>query len=62
MFSEVTIQVFAGLFDPIIEEYHGFKPHQRQPPVDLGEGKVHEFPPLDPKGKYIKSTRIRFVF
>lgn len=52
-------KTFAGLFDPIIEEYHGFKPNQKQPPVDLGEGKCSEFPPLDPKGKYIKSTRIR---
>ncbi|CAJ0936374.1 unnamed protein product, partial [Mesorhabditis belari] len=52
-------KVFSGLFDPIIEEYHGFKPNEKQPPVDLGEGKIREFPPLDPKGKYIKSTRIR---
>ncbi|EYB91576.1 hypothetical protein Y032_0204g1881 [Ancylostoma ceylanicum] len=54
-----SYKTFAPLFDKIIEEYHGFGPHQKQPPVDLGEGKTHEFPPLDPKGKYIKSTRIR---
>lgn len=51
--------LFAPLFDKIIEDYHGLGPDQKQPPVDLGEGKTKEFPPLDPKGKYIKSTRIR---
>ncbi|CAD6191002.1 unnamed protein product [Caenorhabditis auriculariae] len=50
---------FAPLFDKIIEDYHGFSSKQKQPPVDLGENKIKEFPPLDPKGKYIKSTRIR---
>mgnify|MGYP001102777544 CR=1 FL=1 len=50
---------FAALFDAIIEDYHGFTPKERQPATDLGEGKIHEFPPLDPEGKYIKSTRIR---
>ncbi|XGW21337.1 hypothetical protein V3C99_004358 [Haemonchus contortus] len=54
-----SYKTFAPLFDKIIEEYHGFSPSQKQPPVDLGEGKINEFPPLDPKGKYIKSTRIR---
>uniref|UniRef100_A0A0K0FDC1 arginine kinase n=1 Tax=Strongyloides venezuelensis TaxID=75913 RepID=A0A0K0FDC1_STRVS len=50
---------FKELFDPVIEEYHGFGPKEKHPPVDLGEGKTSDFPPLDPKGKYIKSTRIR---
>ncbi|VDP00964.1 unnamed protein product [Heligmosomoides polygyrus] len=54
-----SYKTFAPLFDKIIEDYHGFGPNQKQPPEDLGEGKIHEFPPLDPKGKYIKSTRIR---
>uniref|UniRef100_A0A7E4ZZT2 arginine kinase n=1 Tax=Panagrellus redivivus TaxID=6233 RepID=A0A7E4ZZT2_PANRE len=54
-----SYKVFAALFDPIIEEYHGFGPNDKQPPVDLGEGRTGEFPPLDPAGKYIKSTRIR---
>ncbi|KAK0406494.1 hypothetical protein QR680_018607 [Steinernema hermaphroditum] len=45
-----SYKVFAELFDKIIEEYHGFNSKQKQPP---------DFPPLDPKGKYIKSTRIR---
>uniref|UniRef100_A0A7E4V5H0 arginine kinase n=1 Tax=Panagrellus redivivus TaxID=6233 RepID=A0A7E4V5H0_PANRE len=51
--------VFADLFDKIIEDYHGFSPKQKQPPVDLGEGRCKELKPLDPQGKYIKSTRIR---
>ncbi|KAI6193792.1 Arginine kinase [Aphelenchoides besseyi] len=54
-----SYRVFAPLFDRIIEEYHGFKPTDRQPAVDLGEKRISEFPPLDPEGKYIVSTRIR---
>ncbi|CAD5217424.1 unnamed protein product [Bursaphelenchus xylophilus] len=54
-----SYKTFGPLFDKIIEDYHGFGPKQKQPPVDLGEGKTKNFPPLDPKGKYIKSTRIR---
>lgn len=52
-----SYRVFAPLFDPIIQEYHGFGPKDRQPPVDLGEGKIEEFPPLDPSNQYIVSTR-----
>ncbi|CAJ0594489.1 unnamed protein product [Cylicocyclus nassatus] len=52
-------KTFAPLFDRIIEEYHGFSLGQKQPSVDLGDGKIHEFPPLDPGAKYIRSTRIR---
>lgn len=52
--------LFAPLFNPIIEDYHnGFGPNQKQPQIDLGEGKTHLFPDLDPEGKYINSTRIR---
>jgi hypothetical protein len=54
-----SYKVFAKLFDPIIEEYHGFGPKDKQPPVDLGETHINELPPLDPQGKYIISTRIR---
>ncbi|KAI6229632.1 Arginine kinase [Aphelenchoides besseyi] len=54
-----SYKVFAKLFDPIIEEYHGFGPNQKQPPVDLGEKHLSEFPPIDPKGDFIISTRIR---
>lgn len=52
-------KVFASLFDPIIKEYHGFGPKDTQPPTDLGKNRINELPPLDPEGKYIKSTRIR---
>uniref|UniRef100_A0AC35TN06 Arginine kinase n=1 Tax=Rhabditophanes sp. KR3021 TaxID=114890 RepID=A0AC35TN06_9BILA len=54
-----SYETFKELFDPIIEEYHGFSAQQSQPEVDLGEGKHTDFPPLDKEGKYIKSTRIR---
>jgi len=50
---------FAALFDPIIQDYHGFGPKDRHPATDLGEKHISELTPLDPKGKYIKSTRIR---
>lgn len=48
---------FAPLMDPIIEEYHGFKPHSCHK-INL---KSNHFIPkiLDPEGKYILSTRIR---
>lgn len=33
--------MFADLFNPVIEEYHGgFKPTDTQPPMDLGEKNV----------------------
>jgi len=51
--------LFKPLFDPIIEDYHGFGPSQKQPQTDLGEGKTHLLPDLDPEGKYINSTRVR---
>lgn len=55
-----SYKTFAPLFDKIIQDYHGFSSSDMQPPVDLGEGKSSDFPPLDPKGKYIKSTRYLF--
>jgi len=52
--------LFAPLFNPIIQDYHnGFGPNAKQPAIDLGEGKTHSFPDLDPEGKYINSTRVR---
>jgi creatine kinase/arginine kinase len=52
--------LFKPLFDPIIQDYHnGFSPDKKQPAIDLGEGKTHLFPDLDPEGKFINSTRIR---
>uniref|UniRef100_A0A915ELU8 arginine kinase n=1 Tax=Ditylenchus dipsaci TaxID=166011 RepID=A0A915ELU8_9BILA len=52
-------KTFSALFDPIIEEYHGFGPKEHTPAVDLGKNRLSELPPLDPERKYIKSTRIR---
>ena len=55
-----SYQLFAPLFNPIIEDYHnGFKPTDKQPKVDLGDGKTSQLKDLDPEGKYIISTRIR---
>jgi protein-arginine kinase len=51
--------LFKPLFDPIVEDYHGFGPSQKQPQTDLGEGKTHLLVDLDPEGKYINSTRVR---
>ncbi len=49
--------LFAALFDPIIEEYHGFgkedKHHSNLNPDDLNA------PNPDPEGEFILSTRIR---
>jgi len=50
--------VFALLFDPIIEEYHGgFGPDKMHPHSDFGDPTV--FGDLDPENKYVVSTRIR---
>lgn len=49
--------VFKKLFDPIIQEYHGFSPTDKQPPLDMGEKNLKEFASLDPEGKFIQSTR-----
>jgi len=54
-----SYKTFDKLFDPIIQEYHGFSPKDSQPAVDLGESHINEFQPLDPKGEFIQSTRIR---
>ena len=52
--------LFKPLFDPLIQDYHnGFKPTDKQPETDLGEGKTHLLPDLDPEGKFINSTRVR---
>jgi len=50
--------VFADLFDPIIEDYHGgFKKTDKHPPKDWGD--VDTLGNLDPAGEYIISTRVR---
>jgi len=55
--DEESYTLFSSLFDPIIEEYHGFnadeKHHSNLNPNEL------DAPNPDPKGEYILSTRIR---
>ncbi len=55
--DEESYNVFAPLFDPIIEDYHGFGKEDKHKsnlnPDDLSA------PNPDPEGKYIVSTRIR---
>ncbi|KAH8395221.1 hypothetical protein KR222_002791, partial [Zaprionus bogoriensis] len=46
---------FRDIFDPIINDYHGFK--GKQPASCFGYGA--DFPDLDPERKFIISTRIR---
>lgn len=51
-------EVFADLFDPIIEEYHGgFKKTDKHPASDFGN--PEDFGDLDPSMEYVVSTRIR---
>jgi len=50
--------LFAPLFDPVIEEYHGgFSADASHPPLDFGD--PDKFENLDPSGNYVVSTRIR---
>ncbi|XP_046467152.1 arginine kinase [Neodiprion pinetum] len=50
--------VFAELFDPIIEDYHGgFGPDDIHPLPDWG--KPADMGNLDPSGNYVISTRVR---
>uniref|UniRef100_A0A4D5R960 arginine kinase n=1 Tax=Scolopendra viridis TaxID=118503 RepID=A0A4D5R960_SCOVI len=50
--------LFADLFNPIIEEYHGgFKSTDKHPPKDFGD--VNSLGNLDPEGGFIISTRVR---
>lgn len=50
--------VFAALFDPVIEEYHGgFGAEANHPPLTFGD--AGKFGDLDAEGKYVVSTRIR---
>ena len=55
--DEETYTLFSKLFDPIIQEYHGFSKTDKHKsnlnPNDLNA------PNPDPEGKYIISTRIR---
>uniref|UniRef100_A0A1L8EGM9 arginine kinase n=1 Tax=Haematobia irritans TaxID=7368 RepID=A0A1L8EGM9_HAEIR len=50
--------VFADLFDPIIEDYHGgFKKTDKHPASDFGD--VNSFANLDPNNEFVISTRVR---
>ena len=55
--DEESYTVFAPLFDPIIEEYHGFGKAQKHR-SDLDPGHLNASNP-DPEGAFILSTRIR---
>ncbi|XP_033161816.1 arginine kinase isoform X1 [Drosophila mauritiana] len=50
--------VFADLFDPIIEDYHGgFKKTDKHPASSFGD--VSTFGNVDPTNEYVISTRVR---
>jgi len=55
--DEESYTTFALLFDPIIEDYHGFSKHEEHN-GNLDAADLHA-PNLDPAGEYIVSTRIR---
>uniref|UniRef100_A0A1E1XHU0 Arginine kinase n=1 Tax=Amblyomma aureolatum TaxID=187763 RepID=A0A1E1XHU0_9ACAR len=50
--------LFADLFNPVIEDYHGgFKSTDKHPPTDFGD--MNTLVDLDPENKYVVSTRVR---
>jgi creatine kinase len=50
--------LFAPLFDPVIEDYHGgFKSTDKHPPSDWGD--VDSLGNVDPDGTFVISTRVR---
>ena len=55
--DEESYTLFAPLFDPIIEEYHGFSKEDRHQ-SNLNPDELNVSNP-DPKGEFILSTRIR---
>ena len=53
-----SYRVFAALFDPVIDDYHGgFKPTDKHPASDFGD--VNQLVNVDPKNEYVISTRVR---
>ncbi len=52
-----SYSLFSKLFDPIIEDYHGFGKEEKHQ-SNLNPNDLHA-PNPDPEGKYIISTRIR---
>lgn len=50
--------LFADLFNPVIEDYHGgFKATDRHPPTDFGD--LNTLVNVDPTNEYVVSTRVR---
>uniref|UniRef100_A0A6G1SIW6 Arginine kinase n=1 Tax=Aceria tosichella TaxID=561515 RepID=A0A6G1SIW6_9ACAR len=50
--------LFADLFNPIIEDYHGgFKATDKHPPSDFGD--MNTLVNLDPNNEFVISTRVR---
>lgn len=50
--------LFAPLFDPVIDEYHGgFKPTDKHPQSDWGD--LDTLIDIDPNNEFVVSTRIR---
>ncbi|CAG9854366.1 unnamed protein product [Phyllotreta striolata] len=52
-----SYDLFGDLFDPVIEDYHGFPKSASHPPQDWGES--GQLDNVDPEGKYVISTRVR---
>jgi len=50
--------LFADLFNPVIEDYHGgFKPTDKHPPTDFGD--LNTLVNVDPNNEFVISTRVR---
>jgi len=50
--------LFAGLFNPVIEDYHGgFKSTDKHPPTDFGD--LNTLVNVDPENAFVISTRVR---
>jgi len=50
--------LFADLFNPVIEDYHGgFKATDRHPPTDFGD--LNTLVNVDPNNEFVISTRVR---
>ena len=50
--------LFADLFNPVIEDYHGgFKSTDKHPASDFGD--FNQLVNVDPENKYVISTRVR---
>ncbi|KAL1468749.1 hypothetical protein MTO96_025193 [Rhipicephalus appendiculatus] len=52
-----SYRVFADLFDPVIQDYHKFKPTDRHPPTNFGD--LSTLKDVDPTNDFVVSTRIR---